>query len=142
MAGGFTLSLPEEDRVLDSKKKLFATMVGMLGGRAAEEVIFDDITSGASSDIENVTKLARRMVTRLGMSDELGPMVYGQKEELVFLGREISEQRDYSEFVAQKIDQDLPEPGQIAQQIPGNSGLDRIREGEPLAGGSFSHHVD
>lgn len=109
MAGGFTLSLPEEDRVLDSKKKLFATMVGMLGGRAAEEVIFDDITSGASSDIENVTKLARRMVTRLGMSDELGPMVYGQKEELVFLGREISEQRDYSEFVAQKIDQEFRE---------------------------------
>jgi len=109
MAGGFTLSLPEEDRVLDSKKKLFATMVGMLGGRAAEEVIFDDITSGASSDIENVTKLARRMVTRLGMSDELGPMVYGQKEELVFLGREISEQRDYSEFVAQKIDQEVRE---------------------------------
>ncbi len=109
MAGGFTLSLPEEDRVLDSKKKLIATMVGMLGGRAAEEVIFDDITSGASSDIENVTKLARRMVTRLGMSDELGPMVYGQKEELVFLGREISEQRDYSEYVAQKIDQEVRE---------------------------------
>ncbi|HOT24956.1 MAG TPA: ATP-dependent zinc metalloprotease FtsH [Anaerolineaceae bacterium] len=107
MAGGFTLSLPEEDRVLDSKKKLIATMVGMLGGRAAEEVIFDDITSGASSDIENVTKLARRMVTRLGMSQELGPMVYGQKEELVFLGREISEQRDYSEYVAQKIDQEV-----------------------------------
>ncbi len=109
MAGGFTLSLPEEDRVLDSKKKLIATMVGMLGGRAAEEVIFDDITSGASSDIENVTKLARRMVTRLGMSEELGPMVYGQKEELVFLGREISEQRDYSEYVAQKIDQEVRE---------------------------------
>ncbi|MEL7645866.1 MAG: ATP-dependent zinc metalloprotease FtsH [Anaerolineaceae bacterium] len=107
MAGGFTLSLPEEDRVLDSKKKLIATMIGMLGGRAAEEVIFDDITSGASSDIENVTKLARRMVTRLGMSEELGPMVYGQKEELVFLGREISEQRDYSEFVAEKIDQEV-----------------------------------
>ena len=107
MAGGFTLSLPEEDRVLDSKKKLIATMVGMLGGRAAEEVIFDDITSGASSDIENVTKLARRMVTRLGMSQELGPMVYGQKEGLVFLGREISEQRDYSEYVAQKIDQEV-----------------------------------
>jgi len=109
MAGGFTLSLPEEDRVLDSKKKLIATMVGMLGGRAAEEVIFYDITSGASSDIENVTKLARRMVTRLGMSEELGPMVYGQKEELVFLGREISEQRDYSEYVAQKIDQEVRE---------------------------------
>jgi cell division protease FtsH len=82
-------------------------MVGMLGGRAAVEVIFDDITSGASSDIENVTKLARRMVTRLGMSQELGPMVYGQKEELVFLGREISEQRDYSEAVAQEIDREV-----------------------------------
>ncbi len=109
MAGGFTMSLPIEDRVLDSRKKLIATMVGMLGGRAAEEIIFDDITSGASSDIESVTKLARRMVTRLGMSEELGPMVYGQKEELVFLGREISEQRDYSEMVAQKIDEEVRE---------------------------------
>ena len=84
-----------------------AEMVGLLGGRAAEEIMFDDITSGASSDIERVTKLARTMVTRLGMSDKLGPMVYGQKEELVFLGREISEQRDYSEAVAQEIDREV-----------------------------------
>lgn len=104
MAGGYTLSLPIEDRSLDSRKKIIATMVGLLGGRAAEELIFNDITSGASNDIENVTKLARKMVTRLGMSEELGPMVYGQKEEMIFLGREISEQRDYSEAVAQRID--------------------------------------
>jgi cell division protease FtsH len=79
-------------------------MISLLGGRAAEELVFDDITSGASNDIERVTQMARTMVTRLGMSDEMGPMVYGQKEELIFLGREISEQRDYSEAVAQKID--------------------------------------
>jgi cell division protease FtsH len=103
MAGGFTLALPVEDRVLDSRQKMIAEMIGLLGGRAAEELIFNDITSGASSDLERVSKIARKMVTRLGMS-ELGPMVYGQKEELVFLGREISEQRDYSESVAQRID--------------------------------------
>lgn len=107
MAGGYTIALPTEDRFLDSKRKILAEMIGLLGGRAAEELMFNDITSGASNDIENVTKLARKMVTRLGMSDELGPMVYGQKEELVFLGREISEQRDYSESVAQKIDQEV-----------------------------------
>jgi cell division protease FtsH len=78
-----------------------------LGGRAAESVVFDDITSGASNDLERVTKMARAMVTRLGMSSELGPMVYGQKEELIFLGREISEQRDYSEDVAQQIDKEV-----------------------------------
>jgi cell division protease FtsH len=78
-------------------------MVGLLGDSAAEEIIFDDITPTAN-DLERVTRMARTMVTRLGMSDELGPMVYGQKEELIFLGREISEQRDYSEAVAQQID--------------------------------------
>jgi cell division protease FtsH len=82
-------------------------MVGLLGGRAAEEIVFDDITSGASNDLERVTRMARAMVTRLGMSNELGPMVYGQKEELIFLGREISEQRDYSEAVAQQIDKEV-----------------------------------
>ncbi|TLN13754.1 ATP-dependent zinc metalloprotease FtsH, partial [bacterium] len=107
MAGGYTLSLPTEDRMLMPKKKLIAEMVGLMGGRAAEEVVFDDITSGASNDIERVTKLARAMVTRLGMSELMGPMVYGQKEELIFLGREISEQRDYSEAVAEQIDQEV-----------------------------------
>ncbi len=107
MAGGYTMSLPEEDHTLISRKKLFAEMVTLLGGRAAEELVFDDITSGAANDIERVTRLARQMVTRLGMSEALGPMVYGQKEELIFLGREISEQRDYSEAVAEKIDQEV-----------------------------------
>ncbi|NIM92676.1 MAG: ATP-dependent zinc metalloprotease FtsH [Anaerolineales bacterium] len=107
MAGGFTMALPDEERLLIAKNKLKAQMAGLLGGRAAEELVFNDITSGASDDIDRVTKLARSMVTRLGMSDELGPMVYGQKEELIFLGREISEQRDYSETIAERIDQEV-----------------------------------
>ena len=107
MAEGYTLSLPRDDRRLTSKKKLEAEMVSLLGGRAAETLIFDDITSGASNDIERVTKIARNMVTRLGMSEKLGPRVYGQKEEMIFLGREISEQRDYSETVAQEIDNEV-----------------------------------
>ena len=107
MAAGYTLSLPIDDRTLMPRKKMLADMVGLLGGRAAEELIFDDITSGASNDIERVTQLAKTMVTRLGMSAELGPMVYGQKEEMIFLGREISEQRDYSESVAEKIDKEV-----------------------------------
>lgn len=107
MAGGYTLALPEEDRTLMPRKKMIADMIGLLGGRAAEELVFDDITSGASNDLERVTRMARAMVTRLGMSNNLGPMVYGQKEELIFLGREISEQRDYSEAVAEEIDDEV-----------------------------------
>ncbi|OJX47054.1 MAG: cell division protein FtsH [Chloroflexi bacterium 44-23] len=107
MAAGYTMGLPTEDRTLMARKKLMADMIGLLGGRAAEEIVFDDITSGASNDIERVSKLARTMVMRLGMSEDLGPMVYGQKEELIFLGREISEQRDYSENVAERIDTEV-----------------------------------
>jgi cell division protease FtsH len=107
MAGGYTLALPEEDRTLMARKKMMADMIGLLGGRAAEEIVFDDITSGASNDLERVTRMARAMVTRLGMSSQLGPIVYGQKEELIFLGREISEQRDYSESVAEEIDSEV-----------------------------------
>ncbi|GIV66110.1 MAG: ATP-dependent zinc metalloprotease FtsH [Bellilinea sp.] len=107
MAGGYTIALPTEDRTIIPRKKLIAQMVGLLGGRAAEEIVFDDITSGAGNDIERVTQIARTMVTRLGMSREMGPMVYGQKEELIFLGREISEQRDYSEAVAEQIDAEV-----------------------------------
>jgi cell division protease FtsH len=99
--------LPKEDRTLMGKNKLLDDMAFTLGGRASEELMFDDITSGASDDLERVTRMARTMVTRLGMSDDLGPMVYGQKEELIFLGREISEQRDYSEAVAEQIDKEV-----------------------------------
>jgi len=106
-AGGITWFRPDEDRILMSRKKMMAQLAMALGGRAAEELVFDDITSGAANDIEQVTRMARAMVTRLGMSSEMGPMVYGQKEELIFLGREISEQRDYSEAVAQQIDREV-----------------------------------
>jgi cell division protease FtsH len=106
-AGGLTWYRPEDDRILMSRKKMIAQLAGSLGGRAAEQIVFDDITSGASSDLESVTKIARTMVTRLGMSSELGQRVYGQKEELIFLGREISEQRDYSEAVAEVIDNEV-----------------------------------
>jgi cell division protease FtsH len=106
-AGGMTWYRPEDDRLLTSRRKMVAELAGALGGRAAEEIVFDDITSGASSDLENVSRMARAMVTRMGMSTELGPLVYGQKEELIFLGREISEQRDYSEAVAEQIDQEV-----------------------------------
>jgi cell division protease FtsH len=109
MMGGFTMALPEEDRTLISRNKMKADLAFLLGGRVAEELVFDDITSGASNDLERVTKLARSMVTRMGMSEELGPMVYGQKEELIFLGREISEQRDYSESIAERIDTEVKE---------------------------------
>jgi cell division protease FtsH len=107
MAGGYTMALPKEDRTLMGRNKMLEDMAFALGGRASEELVFDDITSGASDDLERVTRMARTMVTRLGMSSDLGPMVYGQKEELIFLGREISEQRDYSEAVAEQIDQEV-----------------------------------
>ncbi|MCI0551497.1 MAG: ATP-dependent zinc metalloprotease FtsH [Anaerolineae bacterium] len=106
-AGGLTWYRPEDDRILTSRKKMIAALAGLLGGRVAEELVFDDITSGASSDIERVTQMARMMVTRLGMSNDMGLMTYGQKEELIFLGREISEQRDYSEAIAEKIDAEV-----------------------------------
>ena len=107
MAAGYTIALPHNDQTLISKNKMIAEMIGLLGGRASEEIVFNDITSGASNDLERVTTLARKMVTRLGMSPDLGPMVYGQKDELVFLGKEIGEQRDYSEAVAEKIDHEV-----------------------------------
>ena len=114
MMGGFTMALPEEDRTLISRNKIKADMAGLLAGRVAESLVFNDITSGASNDLERVTNLARSMITRLGMSEDLGPMVYGKKEELIFLGREIAEQRDYSESVAVRIDKEVQERVQEA----------------------------
>ncbi|NLX11472.1 MAG: ATP-dependent zinc metalloprotease FtsH [Chloroflexi bacterium] len=107
MSGGVTWVMPETDTGLGTTKRYQDQIAGALGGRAAEELVFGDITNGASSDLENVTRIARTMVTRWGMSDKLGPRVFGQKEELVFLGREIGEQRDYSESVAEQIDSEV-----------------------------------
>jgi cell division protease FtsH len=107
MAGGYTLLLPEDDRTLVSKSRFLARLAVFLGGRVAEEIMFEDITTGASSDLEQVTRIARAMVTQYGMSDQLGPITFGEKEELVFLGKEIGEQRNYSEEVAQAIDEEV-----------------------------------
>ncbi|MEW6718720.1 MAG: ATP-dependent zinc metalloprotease FtsH [Chloroflexota bacterium] len=107
MAGGYTMALPEEDRTLMSRGKILDDMAFSLGGRASEELVFEDITSGAANDLEQVTRMARTMVTRFGMSESLGPLVWGQKEELIFLGREIGEQRDYSDAIAERIDNEV-----------------------------------
>jgi cell division protease FtsH len=109
MAGGYTLILPDEDRYLSSRTKFEAELVSMLGGRAAEETVFDRITTGASNDLERATELVRKMVMEYGMSDQLGPMTFGEREELVFLGRSISEHRNYSESVARTIDAEVRE---------------------------------
>jgi len=107
MAGGYTIALPEEDRYVLLRSKIEDDIAYGLGGRAAEEIVFGEASTGASSDLEKVTKMARSMVTRFGMSDKLGPLVYGRKEELVFLGKEIGEQRDYSEAIAHQIDDEV-----------------------------------
>ncbi len=107
MALGYTMPLPEEDRLLFSRERFRDELAGLLGGRVAEEEVFGDITTGASNDLERVTSLARRMVTQYGMSDVLGPQTFGEKEELVFLGREIGEQRNYSEEIAEEIDREV-----------------------------------
>ncbi len=107
MALGYTMPLPEEDRYLQRRSKFLDDIAGLLGGRAAEEIVFGDVTTGAASDLEQATKLARAMVTRYGMSEKLGPMTFGEKQELVFLGKEIGEQREYSEKVAQEIDEEV-----------------------------------
>ena len=106
-AAGYVLSFPEEDRGLVSKPWFMDFVTVALGGRVAEELIFDEVTNGARDDLDKVTQIARQMVTRYGMSEAMGPMVYGRKEEMVFLGREMSEQRDYSEAVAKEIDREV-----------------------------------
>jgi cell division protease FtsH len=107
MALGWTMSLPEEDRYLISKSQLIDQIAGTMGGRAAESIIFGDITSGASDDIQRVTNMARKMVTQWGMSDKLGTVAMGVKEEMVFLGRDLGEQRNYSEEIAALIDEEV-----------------------------------
>jgi cell division protease FtsH len=107
MALGYTMGLPQEDRYLQSKSEFEDKIAGMLGGNVAEKLIFGDTTTGSSNDIEKATNLARRMVTEFGMSDKLGPLAFGKRDELVFLGREIGEQRNYSDDVAKMIDEEV-----------------------------------
>ncbi len=107
MAGGFTAYLPEEDRSYMTKKQMEDEIVQMLGGRVAEALVLGDISTGAQNDIERATKLARKMVTHYGMSDNLGPMTYGTDDEEVFIGRDFGRARNYSEEVAAAIDQEM-----------------------------------
>ncbi len=107
MMGGYTRVLPEEDRFFWTKKQFLDQLAVFMGGHVAEELVFQEISTGAANDIERATTLARRMVTEYGMSKTLGPLALGRKEELVFLGREISEQRNYSEEIAFAIDKEI-----------------------------------
>ncbi len=106
-AGGYTMSLPEHDKSYMGKKEMEENIVTLLGGRVAESLILDDISTGASNDIERATKLARSMVTRYGFSDKLGPIVYGQDDGEIFLGRDLGTTRNYSEEVAAEIDGEI-----------------------------------
>lgn len=106
-AAGYTIKLPTEDRTMRTKTEYMEDIAVMLGGYAAEFTFFGDITTGASSDMKNATSLARSMTTQWGMSDRLGPRIYGQREDMPFLGREIHEQRDYSETRAEVIDEEI-----------------------------------
>jgi cell division protease FtsH len=105
--GGWTRFLPAEDRHLWTKSQFDDRLAVSLGGRVAEEITFGEMTTGAQHDLEEATKLARKMVTEYGMSEKLGPRTFGQRQELIFLGREISEQRDYSDKIAQEIDEEV-----------------------------------
>ncbi len=107
MAGGYTMSLPEDDRGYMSKTAMQENIVTLLGGRMAELIVLDDISTGASNDLERATQIARSMVTRYGFSDKLGPVVYGQDQGEVFLGMDINRSRNYSEEVAAEIDEEI-----------------------------------
>jgi len=115
--GGYTRLLPTEDRYLMTRSQFNDMLSTLLAGHTAEDLIFNEVSTGAHSDIEQATRLARKMVTDYGMSRSLGPRTFGHKEELVFLGREISEQRDYSEKVARQIDDEVHNIIQQAHEL-------------------------
>jgi cell division protease FtsH len=117
MMGGYTRFLPSEDRHFWTRSQLDAVLAVNLGGRTAEKLIFGDMSTGSAHDIEQATKVARKMVTEYGMSDKLGPRTFGRKEEMVFLGREISEQRNYGDKVADEIDSEVHAIVEKAQRL-------------------------
>ena len=104
---GYTLQIPEEDRFLVSREEMMQRICVLLGGRVAESVVFGDVTTGAQNDLERATQMARQMVTEFGMSERLGPVTLGRKQHEVFLGRDIVEDRNYSEEIAYAIDQEV-----------------------------------
>ena len=104
---GYTISLPREDRYLTTKRALMEQLAMTLGGRAAEELVFNEVTTGAANDLEKVTSTAKQMIMRYGMSEKLGPRVLGRNQDMPFLGREMSAEPDYSEEIAREIDDEI-----------------------------------
>ncbi len=152
MAGGFTRYLPDEDRHLMTRSQFQDTLAAMLGGHVAEEMVLGEMTTGPENDIGRATRIARRMVTQWGMSERLGPRSFGRKEELVFLGREISEQRDYSEKVAEEIDEEvrhiIDRAYQTAKQVLSehkdklDEVVQRVLEEETIEGDDLTHLLE
>ena len=104
---GYTISLPREDRYLTTKANLMNNLAMTLGGRAAEEIVFNEVTTGAANDLEKVTSIAKQMIMRYGMSEKLGPRVLGRNHDMPFLGREMGNEPDYSEEIAREIDDEI-----------------------------------
>jgi cell division protease FtsH len=104
---GYTISLPREDRYLTTRSSLMDELAAVLGGRAAEELVFDEVTTGAANDLEKVTHTAKQMIMRYGMSEKLGPRVLGRNQDMPFLGREMASEPDYSEEIAREIDDEI-----------------------------------
>lgn len=127
MAGGFTMSLPTEDKSYHTRKEMKENIITLLGGRVAEALVLDDISTGASNDIERATNIARAMVTRYGFSEKLGPVVYGHDQSEVFLGRDFNQSRNYSEEVASEIDNEI---------------RNMVEEGFELAKKTLVEHMD
>ncbi len=120
MAGGYTLSLPEHEKNYMAKSELQEEIIGLLGGRVAEKLVLDDISTGASNDLERATSIARKMITEYGMSESLGPMTFGNKQDEIFLGRDFTRSRNYSEEVAAAIDKEMKRIIDEAYQIARN----------------------
>ena len=120
-AGGYTLKMPTEDKHMHTKTEYLEEIAILLGGYLTEKIIFNEITTGATSDLRRATSIARRLITDYGMSEKLGPRTYGNKDEMIFLGREITEQRDYSEKTAEQIDEEInafiSRAGEMAKEI-------------------------
>ena len=127
--GGHTRFMPEEETSLITQNQLEARLASAMGGRVAEELVFYEVTTGAGNDLEQATNIARAMITKLGMSKRLGPRTFGKREELVFLGKEISEQRDYGDNVAESIDEEVQSLVQGAYDIATsllNNNMDKL----------------
>lgn len=139
---GYTMQLPAEDHFLKSRREMLDDLAVFLGGRVAEELMCDDITSGASNDLERATKMAREMVTRLGMSDELGTQVFGEAQHQVFLGRDYADHQDYSEETARRIDAEVQRIMREAHERAGDIVAAKEARNDAAANGADPAVVD